>query len=99
MLNLKINAMAKEFNSNFFRKKNLEESYGVIIVKRKIGFVESEEKTRCDNCDRLHKSKTIYEIKNGKHIEICFFCNDKIHNSTATNPRFRKDEIINQNTI
>lgn len=75
-------------------KKLLENEKGIIVVKRKIEFKRGLEKSPCDNCGNMHSSKTFYELENGNVVGLGFFCNKKVHNQTATNPKFRKDELL-----
>lgn len=70
--------------------KLLEDEKGIIRVKRKIEFRKSEEKKQCSNCQNMSSAKTIYEMEDGNIVEICYHCNQKIHNSTSTNSAFRK---------
>lgn len=75
-------------------KKLLENDKGIIIVKKKIEFRRDSKKTPCDNCGNMHSSKTHYELENKRGVGLCKFCNEKVHNLTATNPRFRKDDLL-----
>lgn len=77
-------------------KKLLENEKGIIVVKSKVKFQMEIEKTPCDNCGNMHSSKTIYKTFKEENVGICYFCNSKVHNESATNPKFRKDEILNQ---
>ena len=70
--------------------KLLEDEKGIIRVKRKIEFRNVGEKKPCSNCNNSTVPKTIYEMEDSRIIEICFFCNQKIHNSTSQNSAFRK---------
>lgn len=99
MLNLKVKEMAKRKKKysieDIPNKKMLENDKGIIVVKRKIEFKRGLEKSPCDNCGNMHSSKTFYETMNGKIVGLGIFCNRKVHNEEATNPKFRKDEILN----
>jgi hypothetical protein len=70
--------------------KLLEDEKGIIRVKRKIEFRRYGEKKPCNNCNNSSITKTIYEMEDGRIVEICFFCNQKIHNTASTNSVFRK---------
>lgn len=88
--------MAIPLNKTFPNKKLLENDKEVIVVKRKIDFQTSTEKTPCDNCGNLHSSKSIYITQEDELVEICYFCNQKTHNISSKNKKYRKDEILNQ---
>jgi hypothetical protein len=70
--------------------KLLENENEIIIVNRKIAFRNIGEKKPCSNCNNSSVPKTIYEMEDGNIVEICFFCNKKIHNITSKNSAFKK---------
>lgn len=71
---------------------NLEVN-GIIIVSWycQNKFQQSKNKEfKCSNCGNSYNHKHIYKLSDESEIELCYFCNQKIHNVSSSNPEFRK---------
>lgn len=81
--------MAKEF---VLKKRRLEEN-GIINVShyfRELFESCVERKFECSNCGNKHTHKHVYKHKNESIINLCYFCNKLINNSSSHNLKFNK---------
>ena len=78
--------MARELNETC-----LEDSNGYINVTRYLrDLFEKDIDCICDNCKCKRTHRHVYEISNGRHINICYSCNKKINNPNGKNLKFIK---------